>query len=240
MAKRLFRVDSGVNGGELVIGTVNADFVEYFVNSDESDLIDHISNSECDPDECDPDAPEIKDGFCAWTECDDIEHLSGVFADTEWSWVEITGDVEAGSEESMENEYEGEQFEPLHLFDREAYHEDNDSAIEEHPNHEIRPVLVYHSEEKGGMGCWFVETDGEDFNPDKFCFSSVSTSLAEIVEHAYYDKEPLECNQDWASTRGKGDTVKVGWMNMQWRDTLESWLDDEEVWEDYDSILEDS
>ena len=32
----------------------------------------------------------------------------------------------------MENEYEGEVFEPLHLHDREAYHEDNDDAKEKY------------------------------------------------------------------------------------------------------------
>ena len=51
MAKRLFRIDTGINGGELVIGTVTEEFVQHFIDKDESDLIDAISNAEHDPEE---------------------------------------------------------------------------------------------------------------------------------------------------------------------------------------------
>ena len=33
MAKRLFRIDTGINGGELVIGTVNEAFVNHFLDA---------------------------------------------------------------------------------------------------------------------------------------------------------------------------------------------------------------
>ena len=118
MAKRLFRIDTGINGGELVIGTVNEAFVNHFLGEDEGDLIDALSNAEHDPEEYD--GPEICEDFCSWSEVDDLEHLYGVYADTEWSWVELPAGTKEGSIDSMENEYEGEVFEPLHLHDREA------------------------------------------------------------------------------------------------------------------------
>ena len=61
MAKRLFRVDTGINGGELGIGTVNAEFVQEFIDKDEGDLINALFNAEHDEDEYD--GPEIKEDF---------------------------------------------------------------------------------------------------------------------------------------------------------------------------------
>ena len=51
--KRLFRVDTGINGGELVIGQVNEEFVQEFIDKDESDLIEALYNAEHDEDEYD-------------------------------------------------------------------------------------------------------------------------------------------------------------------------------------------
>ena len=235
--KRLFRVDTGINGGELVIGQVNDDFVRYFVDKPEHELIDHVLNTERDPDELDPDAPEIKEDFYCWNECDEIEHLNGVYSDTEWSWVELPAGTKEGTQAAMENEYEGEVFEPLHLHDREAYHEDNDDRKEKY---DVVPCMLYHTGEKGGMGCWFVETDGEDFDPNKFCYSTVATNVAEIVDQAWYDKEEIYCDQSWCDTRSKGDWMRVGYFNKDWHDTREQREEDEYMWELYDENIEDA
>lgn len=235
MAKRLFRVDMGINGGELVIGKINDEFVRHFVNEDESDLIDALMKAEQDPREFEASGfPEICDNFTAWSECDDIEHLYSSYGATEWSWVELSAGTQPGSRDSMENEYGGESFEPFPLFDREAYHDDDDSAKDKH---NVVPVLLYHSGEKGGMGCWFVETDGEDFNPNKFCYSTVATNISEIIDQAWYDKKELDHNMDWADTRSKGDWARVGWMNLDWHNTREQRLTDEDLWELYDENL---
>jgi len=235
MAKRLFRIDTGINGGELVIGTVNEAFVNHFLGEDEGDLIDALSNAEHDPEEYD--GPEICEDFYTWSEVDDLEHLYGVYADTEWSWVELPAGTKEGSRDSMENEYEGEVFEPLHLHDREAYHEDHPDDGEKH---DVVPCLLYHTGEKGGMGCWFVETDGEDFDPSKFCYSTVATNVAEIVDQAWYDKEEIECDQSWCDTRSKGDWMRVGYFNKDWHDTREQRMSDEYCWELYDEIQEEN
>ena len=238
MAKRLFRIDTGINGGELVIGTVNEAFVNHFLDADESDLIDALANAEHDPEEFEASGiPEICEDFCSWSEVDDLEHLYGTYADTEWSWVELPAGTKEGSRDSMENEYEGEVFEPLHLHDREAYHEDHPDDGEKH---NVVPCLLYHTGEKGGMGCWFVETDGEDFDPSKFCYSTVATNVTEIVDQAWYDKEEIYCDQSWCDTRSKGDWVQVGWFNKDWHDTREQRMSDEYCWELYDEIQEEN
>jgi hypothetical protein len=239
MAKRLFRVDTGINGGELVIGTVTEEFVKYI-----QELMEDYGEAECmealenaEHDESYYEGPVICEDFCSWSEVDDLEHLYGVYADTEWSWVELPAGTKEGTQAAMENEYEGEVFEPLHLHDREAYHEDNDDRKEKY---DVVPCMLYHTGEKGGMGCWFVETDGEDFDPNKFCYSTVATNVAEIVDQAWYDKEEIYCDQSWCDTRSKGDWMRVGYFNKDWHDTKEQRLADEYMWESYDENIEDA
>jgi len=239
MAKRLFRIDTGINGGELVIGTVTEDFVKYIQelmeDEGEAECMEALENAEHD--ESYYEGPVICEDFCSWSEVDDLEHLYGVYAGTEWSWVELPVGTKPGSRDSMENEYEGEVFEPLHLHDREAYHEEDDSAKDEY---DVVPCMLYHTCEKGGMGCWFVETDGEDFDPSKFCYSTVATNVAEIVDQAWYDKEEIECDQSWCDTRSKGDWMRVGYFNKDWHDTREQRMSDEYCWDLYDEIQEEN
>jgi len=232
MAKRLFRVDTSIHGGELVIGTVNEEFVKHFIDKDEGDLMSYILEAE-DTEPEDLEGPEICEDFYTWSETDDIEHLYGVYGNTEWSWMEVT---DSKGRDSYEDEYEGEVFEPLHLHDREAYHEDNDERKEEY---NVVPCLLYHTCEKGGMGNFFIETDGEDFDPNKFCYSTVATNVCEIVDEVWYDKQLIDCDQSWCDTRGKGDYVQVGYFNKDWHDTREQRQSDEYLWEQYDeNILE--
>ena len=233
MAKRLFRVDTSIHGGELVIGTVNEEFVQHFIDEDESELMTYVLEAE-DIEPEDLEGPEICDEFYTWSETDDIEHLYGVYANTEWSWMEVTG---TEGRDSYDDEYEGEKFEPLHLHDREAYHSDTDEHKEKY---DVVPCLLYHTMEKGGMGNFFIETDGEDFDPNKFCYSTVATNVAEIVDQVWYDKEEIDCDMQWCDTRSKGDYVQVGWFNKDWHDTREQRLADGYMWESYDENIEEA
>jgi len=233
MAKRLFRVDTSVHGGELVIGTVNEEFVNHFIDKDENELMTYILEAE-DTEPEDLEGPEICEDFYTWSETDDIEHLYGVYGNTEWSWMEVT---DSTGRDSYEDEYEGKKFEPMHLHDREAYHEIHDGAKEKH---DVVPCLLYHTVEKGGMGNFFIETDGEDFDPTKFCYSTVATNVCEIVDEVWYDKKLIDCDQSWTDTRGKGDYVQVGWFNKDWHDTREKRQADPDMWESYDWDQEDA
>jgi hypothetical protein len=106
------------------------------------------------------------------------------------------------------------------------------------------PVLVFHSGEKGGFASYFVETDGEDFDPKKLAFSSVETNVSEIIENVYYDKVELEANYDYNDTNGKGYYAQVGYMNPKFRDDpnqyTDEYLEEEGYWECYeDHLLEE-
>jgi len=232
MANRLFRIDVGIWGGELTIGQVNEDFVKHFVDKPEQDLIDYMSDWSCG--DADEDIPTPVTEECEYYDINDIEWIDGSCGNTEWSFVELPIDVEPGTRESMDNEREGEKFEPHHLYDREAYFDDNEDAKENYPG-KVVPVLMYYATEKGSMGCWFVETEGEDFDPKKVAYSTVCTNIEEMLDSVWYDKEELEEQNEWKSTNGKGLYASVGWMNLDWHDTIESKAKEiDECWEYFD------
>ena len=231
MAKRLFRIDIGIYGGELTIGQVNEDFVKHFVDKPEDELIEFMDGWSAG--DADKDIPVPVVDECEYYDINDIEWLSGSVGETEWSFVELPADVEPGTRESMDKEHEGEEFEPHHLYDREAYFDDNDEAKEKYPDDKVVPVLMYYATEKGSMGCWFVETDGEDFDPNKVAYSTVCTNIQEVLDTVWYDKKELWEQDEWKSTNGKGLYASVGWMNLDWHDTKES-RDIDEYWEHFD------
>ncbi len=232
MAKRLFRIDVGIYGGELTIGQVNEDFVKHFVDKPEDELIEFMSDWSCGSQDENIPVP-VTEVECEYYDINDIEWLSGSVGETEWSFVELPADVELGSRESMDKEHEGEEFEPHHLYDREAYFDDNDEAKEKYPEDKVVPVLMYYATEKGSMGCWFVETEGEDFDPNKVAYSTVCTNIQEVLDTVWYDKKELWEQDEWKSTNGKGLYASVGWMNLDWHDTKES-RDIDEYWEHFD------
>lgn len=46
MSKRRFRIEAGRYGGELTIGEVDKEFVDYFIDKEESELIEHVNSYE--------------------------------------------------------------------------------------------------------------------------------------------------------------------------------------------------
>ena len=171
--KRRFRIEAGFRGGEVAIGKVSADFVDHFINPDDGDgdLIDYVTSF--DWDEVDESIPVPYENFESWTETTDIEHINGAYADGQWTYTEVPAD---GSDDyAYENTVD---FDAYHLYGREAYMDDKKPE----DMTDYKPVLQFHSGEKGGFGSWFVEVIGEDFNPKKVAFSSVESQVAEIVQ----------------------------------------------------------
>ena len=232
--KRRFRIEAGRYGGELTVGTIESDFVDYWLSksNDEADLIEHINGLEWDEEVEDNLAPELTEDFNAWYEIDDIEHLNGPYADGDWTVSEVPSD---GSDDYAYDENERDLSEVSQLFSREAYH--NDDVPDEVDDDQV-PVLVFHSSEKGSFGAWFVDTEGEDFDPDKLRFSSCETNVADIVERVWYNKEELEQDFDHSESVGKGYYASIGYMNKKWHDPCDTYtdeyLEEEGYWEDYE------
>ena len=241
MAKKRYRIESGSRGGEVCIGKVNEGFVDHFIDEEEHELVEYVTGlgwEEEEPEDAlvNPDGiPIPKKDFDAWYDCDEIEHLNSAYSDDQWTYTEVPAD---GTDDYA---WEGAiDFNPVHLYGREAYIDD----VKPDDMTDYQPVMTFMSEEKGGFGAWFVDTDGEDFNPKKVAFSSTETSLYEMVNDCWYDKELLECDYDNNDTTGKGYCAKVGYMNMKWHDSDEKYTDEylvkNDFWECYEEELEES
>ena len=85
------------------------------------------------------------------------------------------------------------------------------------------------------MGCYFIETDGEDFNPKKLAYSTLETNLTTLIDKVWYDKKELYLNTDHSGTTGKGSFARVGYMNIKWHDKNKSEEDLKDAWNSYDS-----
>ena len=225
MAKYRYRIEASNYGGELTIGEVPEAFVDYWMpiveEDGDGDLIDAVvdfDDWEDEPEDAlqDPNAAPRLENY--WHEYDDVEHLSGSYADGEWRVYEVPAD--GSDDQSWDKEvYTGDA---NHLFGREAYHDaDIDRKDQDEPDDYI-PVLAFHSSEKGSMGAWFLDTD-EPFDHEKLAFGSLETNLCELVERVYYDQEELESNFDWYDSTGKGYYASVGYLNKKWRDPAEQY-----------------
>ena len=252
MAKRKFRIEGGRYGGELVIGTINPAFASYYADK-QDEVVDAVLDAEdWEPDEeADSDAlldpegiphPAIPgEDFYMW-ENDDIEHINSAYADGGFFVYEVPAD---GSDD-YDHEKEVYEGEGILVYGREGGYfgtDDEPELIneEDEDKNKYVPVLAFHSSEKGGVGVWFVETDGEDFDEFKLGYGVVETNLAEFIDAVYYDKVELDTDYDYMDSTGKSYDAQVGWLNTKWHDSqdnihknLEEYLaefDDNAEWE---------
>ena len=232
MAKRRFRIESGRDGGEIVIGTVDKEFVEYFIDKSENELIEHLFSYDWDGPK-DLDAPKPSEDFTTWCECNDKEHLTNALADQEFYVTEVPADGSADYAD-FENKRE---FSAYMLYERDAYH-GYEAEHDVSDNKDYVPVLAFHIRQQGDFACWIVETDGEDFDENKFVYSRLSTNLAAIVEEAWYDKKLLEADFDYAVYEYTGYYARVGYMNTKYHNSKFSEKEIKSFWEDYDYCME--
>ncbi len=229
--KRKFRIEAGRIGGELVIGTVSADFVKYWQER-EGDLVEHLE-SIYQGKEGDANSPPMRDGKnFPWNECDDIEHmLRSSVSETEdlFKVTEITTDI---------NEKQVYSGSALQVYGREIYtsqiNKDN-----ENPDHDVSLLTVLKQEE-GDFGSWLVETDGEDFNPKKLAYGVLETYFGEFVDAVFYDKKELELKIVSGTESTAHRDASVGVMKRSWikDDSKTNTLKNLE-WDYYDELLKE-
>jgi len=243
MSKRIFRIEAGRYGGETVIGKVDSEFVDYFLAIDKSErqeaIIEHVTSYDWDDGQPDADAPIPKEDYYMW-ECDDIEHINSAYADSGFFVTEVTNEESKYDYSETETPLEA----VMCLYGREAYSMGtlpDDEDIQDDDNYV--PTLAFHSGEKGGFGCWFVETDGEPFDKYKFTYGIIETDMGEFIDSVWYDKKELETDYDFNDTTGKGYYAGVGYMNTKWHDKGEKYIEGckylEQYWEEFDDeVLE--
>jgi len=237
MSKRIFRIEFGNMGGELVIGKVDEQFVENWIGKSSDELVEYLHNWDF-RDTSQPNdefTPLPKQNFNAWNELDDIEHANNCYSDAGI----FVNEVKEDDLYSRDNE---QKIDAYHLYDREAYFDEiSKSDLEENLKDNIKgldsyvPVITFMSTEKGELGCYFVETDGEDFDPKKLAYSTLETNLSSLIDKVWYNKKELYINFDNSGSTGKGDYARVGYMNTKWHDKNKSEEDLKESWDSFDN-----
>ena len=237
MSKRIFRIEFGNMGGELVIGKIDEQFVENWIGKSSDELVEYLHNWDFrDTSQSDDEfIPLPKENFNAWNELDDIEHANNCYSDAGI----FVNEVKEDDLYSRDNE---QKIDAYHLYDREAYFDEiSKSDLEENLKDNIKgldsyvPVITFMSTEKGELGCYFVETDGEDFDPKKLAYSTLETNLSSLIDKVWYNKKELYINFDNSGSTGKGDYARVGYMNIKWHDKNKSEEDLKEFWDSYDN-----
>lgn len=228
-------------GGEMTIGEVTKEFVEYWqpIVKEEGDdrLIQHLMALESwegkpeSEEGFDSDSPAIyADGthWNNWYECDEIHHDTSSNGTELWAFPMTQG-------EHGQPEYdfdERTEFEPYRLYGRECYTQ-NEYQNEEPDEDDSVPVLVFYSSEKGEFGGWTIElADDETFDHKKVAVSIVETDHGEMIERLWYDKKEYECEYDWVDSRGKGYYAHVAWFNRRWEDPHVNPETDKETWDE--------
>ena len=262
MSKRYFKINTGRYGGELAIGSVSKEFVDYWkekVEEDgDGDLIEHIQGIEWDDEDMkDSESPSPGEEFYCWNETDDLEHANGPLADNDFEVTEIKLHEDAIYEDGLiqwkdgvEVDYSKSMFEELDegnyfpyeacIYSRECYSSDVDAEKES----DYQPTLFFFSSEKGTFGEVYVETDGEDFDPELLQTGQLECDMGEIIESYWYDRKPLQVDFDYSDSMGKGYYASVGYVNTKWHDVSEKYVtydmeETENVKEAFDCFYED-
>ena len=262
MSKRYFRINTGRYGGELAIGSVSKEFVDYWkpkvAEDGDSDLIGHLQGIEWDDEDMmDSESPKPNEEYYCWNETDDLEHANGPFADNDFLVNEITLHEDATYEdgiiqwkEDVDHDYSTMMFEELNegeyfpytscIYSRECHSGDADAEKEE----DYQPALFFFSSEKGEFGGVCVETNGEDFDPELLQTGQLECDMGEITESYWYDRKPLQVDFDYSESTGKGYYAGVGYVNTKWHDVAEKYVsydmeETEIVKEAFDDFYED-
>jgi len=199
MSKK-FKIVAAGYGGEYGMCTKDADFVEQWEDEDEMDLIEEVQDT--------------------WYDDADLEHVYGMYADSNFTVYEIKGEEEIEIDDEVE----------VHSFmSREAYTTDSS-------NIGPVPVLIFHGAEKGIFGSWDLEAD--DFDPNMLVASIIETDFGEIVQDVYYNGKKLEYDGDCVDTTGKGYSAKVAWLNPEWHEKKSTFDNEDLVKESWGYHLE--
>lgn len=200
-----YRIETGGYGGELTIGEVTPEFLEYFRNHEDHD--DLIFTLDDPVDDNQPYALPEADYHTAWYEISEMMHMTGPYADNHYTVILLDDD---GNEVRDIGTY------PYSVVYGQECYTSTDADVSETvtgDKFEWKPVLTCHSSEKGGFGTVDIET-AEPFDPTLFGVTVVESNMCELISEYYYDGEELEVNFDWADSMGKAFYSEVGYANQ--------------------------
>ena len=192
------------------------------------------------PEGFDENSPEVREGtkYIEYWDLDDIEHATVVSAEySSYTMTEVTlhpkavyqsGGVEWDDRECKKRNFDWGQKQYTekgeskdrscdsvpHVYCVENFVHDTKKGLVDPV-----PVLQMYDAQKGTFGRVVVETNGEDFDPEKLVFAVNENSMTTHIEGYYYDQKPLNVDMDYLSTWGKGFHASVGYIpkgDLEW------------------------
>ena len=150
--------------GEFTMGTVTQEFIEYWSNKEEHDLLEYLHevNWSEDFESASPTETGAKDRI-PFYEIDDIEHFNMPYTDSHFIYVNDVG--------------EEIKFKPYVCNIRYIDNVNDDLNPNTDDVSDYIPVLVYATLEKGNCGHWTVELGNEEFDKNKFVIFSAIDNL---------------------------------------------------------------
>lgn len=213
--KRRFLIRTGQRGGDLLVGRVSRNFVEYWGTRAEDQLIRHIETAEYgEGDGFDADSPDMTaDGNRYWAEVSDIVRITAPYEDAVLSVVEVIPDENEGADPEEIGEAMEFTLGPA-VFDRELY-----TSPAEEAQDNWWPVLMVHASGKGTFSQILIETDGPDFEPDQLRTGNIETDLCRLAERFWYrgtEVQPIIVND----VIGTSFSAMVGYINPDFVDVI--------------------
>ena len=222
--ERIFKINLPKWGCELVLGSVDKDFVKYwrkYAGGDE--LLVFLTDELFDSDSEKP--RMTSEGNIEWSEIDNFEHRHGVFADGEYSVEEIAlkdgvtfleGQVISAN--PVDQSFDSVS-DVRHFSFADSVKSERSRELRSHERENSLPAMMFCAEEKGYFGTLFIATT-KDFNPDLLKVHTLNISGApSIVERFFYyengpDSDPEEIvNFEEISTQTVSSVARVGFLN---------------------------
>lgn len=131
----------------------------------------------------------------------DIEWKEGITDDDDFDWGRSKFEVVKTIAE------EGKYSFNTTIYCRELFMESDKSSVDKPV-----PVVAIGDIQKGTFGCVYVETDGEDFDPNKLSVGVIENNMIDVVEEIFYGRQSLNMDTDSLGTDGKGMFATVGYI----------------------------
>lgn len=229
MKKRHFRLTVSGNGGEIAIGRIKPDFVDFWFGRDADDLAEHVRAVFCGDAPSDPDSPDLTEieptdplDIC------DIYHRTMPYSDSTAVIQEIAIHPDAEllrgtlcwRADKLENQGE-ELWAPLSaeeevelenvLYGSEAMLSEFEAEAPD-----LWGALIYNSISRGTFYEAIIETGAEGFDKKYLRVATVDTDMGEFIERIWYAHDELRL--DYVDTIGLGSAFQVGWWNPLYQD----------------------
>lgn len=227
-SKRYFRINPGIWGAEFLMGSVSAEFAQYWHDRDREELLDHVRALEDGEgaDGYDVDSPPPQpDWEGAWFNFDDLAsshvpfvtgtptfeeillHKDATFDGAEILWME---GINHGDDVNLYDVVGGvSEFEFANILTLQNFQ----MRQTKEPQDGMAPAIGLCDEEKGFLGYLVVETDMAGFDGQKLVIGSLATDFGDFAERFWYDGNEISLHGE-PYTEGKGMRAHVGFVNL--------------------------